>query len=73
MQDEQSKEPIALDTGVLLGMNQIAKVSTANDAARLGRTLSKVGEGPTVPEGTSLAARLLSKIGEPPPPPPASA
>lgn len=59
--DRKADQPITLDMTALLGVSLIAKLSTAADEARLGRVFSKIGEAV---ESPSLAAALLSKIGE---------
>ena len=60
-------KPFELDPDKLLGLSQVAKVSTSPAAPdELGRVLSKIGEdagGGGGSPSTSIA-RLLSKIGE---------
>lgn len=63
MNNDSRDEPIELDVGSLLGLNQLAKIATnqKETPADAGRILSKVGAEPI--DAPSGAARLLSKIG----------
>lgn len=62
MRNQPKGEPITLDPAALLGLSLIAKTSALPNDGEVGRLLSKVGGEPLQP--ASLAAKILSKIGE---------